>query len=81
MPWSVNDNEPELILKEILGFGVKCEKLELDFSSNNAIKKLFNTVKSKLGNPSILVNNATYSTETTIESLTESDLINIIQSI
>jgi hypothetical protein len=26
MPWSVNENEPEEILKEIIDFGVRCEK-------------------------------------------------------
>ena len=74
MPWSVNEDEPELIQKEILEQGVKCEKLELDLSSEKAYQQLFTAVESKLGNPLILVNNATYSTETTINSLTESEL-------
>lgn len=74
MPWGVNENEPELILKELLEFGVRCEKLELDLSKKKTYKELFDTVKSKLGNPSILVNNATYSTQTSINSLTESEL-------
>ena len=74
MPWGVNENEPELIKKEILALGVKCEKLELDLSNKKGYKELFSSVKSKLGNPLILVNNATYSTETTIDNLTESEL-------
>ena len=74
MPWKVDISEPELIQKEIRGFGVKCEKLELDLSNENAIETLFNEVKTKLGNPSVLVNNATYSTETTIENLTDKEL-------
>jgi len=74
MPWKVDPNEPELIQNEIRNLGVKCEKLELDLSSKNAIDILFNEVKKKLGNPSILVNNATYSTETTIENLTDKEL-------
>lgn len=74
MPWKIGENEPETILKEILDLGVKCEKLELDLSSEKAYEKLFSSVKSKLGNPVILVNNATYSTETTIDNLTESEL-------
>ncbi len=74
MPWKVDDNEPELIQQEIIDFGVKCEKLELDLSSENAIGILFNEVKNKLGNPLVLVNNATYSTQTTIDNLTAKEL-------
>ncbi|MEM8528830.1 MAG: SDR family oxidoreductase [Bacteroidota bacterium] len=74
MPWDVAENEPELIKEEILSFGVKCEKLELDLSNKNSFETLFNTVKSKLGSPMVLVNNATYSTETTIDSLTDLEL-------
>ncbi|MCH2234771.1 MAG: SDR family oxidoreductase [Crocinitomicaceae bacterium] len=74
MPWNVNEDEPEIILKEILDTGVRCEKLELDLSSEKAYEKLFSAVKNKLGSPLVLVNNATYSTETTINNLTESEL-------
>lgn len=74
MPWNVQDNEPDLILKEILDLGVSCEKLELDLSSKNAIETLLNEVKDKLGHPLVLVNNATYSTQTTIDNLTASEL-------
>lgn len=74
MPWNVNEDEPDVILKEVLSFGVRCEKMELDLSSEKAFEILFNHVKRKLGHPLVLVNNATYSTETTIDSLTESEL-------
>jgi 3-oxoacyl-[acyl-carrier protein] reductase len=74
MPWKVNGNEPELIQQEIREFGVKCEKLELDLSSENAIEILFRDVKNKLGCPLVLVNNATYSTQTTIDNLTAKEL-------
>ena len=74
MPWGVDADEPETILKEILAFSVRCEKIELDLSSKNAVEILFNAVKNKLGDPLILVNNATYSTGTTINNLTESEL-------
>ena len=68
MPWKVNKNEPELIQQEVRKLGVKCEKLELNLSKENAIETLFNRVKNKLGNPLILINNATYSTETSINT-------------
>jgi len=76
MPWEVNKNEPELIQQEIINLGVKCEKLELDLSSENAIEILFSKVKNKLGSPLVLVNNATYSTETKIDNLTANELDN-----
>jgi 3-oxoacyl-[acyl-carrier protein] reductase len=74
MPWKVSNNEPELIQKEIRGFGVKCEKLELDLSNENAIRILLSEVKNQLGSPLVLVNNATYSTQTTINNLTAEKL-------
>lgn len=76
MPWSVLDDEPEAIQKEVQDIGVRCEKLELDLSTAKAHETLLSTVNSKLGNPSILINNATYSTETTIDNLTEEEMDN-----
>lgn len=74
MPWSVNNEEPERIQQEILAFGGRCEKMELDLSNEQAHETLLDTVKATLGNPVVLVNNATYSTETTIDTLTEAEL-------
>lgn len=74
MPWGAGEEEPEAILQEILKLGVRCEKIELDLSAKQAKEILFDAVKSTLGSPTVLVNNATYSTETTIDSLTESEL-------
>lgn len=74
MSWKVNENEPNLIQQEIISFGVKCEKLELDLSIENAIQEIFDSVKDKMGRPLILINNATYSTQTNIDSLTAKEL-------
>lgn len=74
MPWSVGEEEPEAIQTEILKLGARCEKIELDLSDTQAREILFDTVKRTLGSPLVLINNATYSTETTIDSLTESEL-------
>ena len=76
MPWGVENNEPQLIEEEIKSLGVRCKKLELDLTKKGAIEELFNTVEQKLGHPSILINNATYSTETTIENITAQELDN-----
>jgi 3-oxoacyl-[acyl-carrier protein] reductase len=76
MPWGVKDNEPDLIQEEIKSIGVKCEKIELDLSNVESINILFNQVEKHLGNPSILVNNAAYSTQTDINNLTSIELDN-----
>ena len=74
MPWGVDYDEPELIQKEIKSLGVRCEKIELDLSKIDSVELLFNQVVKLLGNPSILVNNAAYSTHTDIDNLTTDEL-------
>jgi len=74
MPWSILDNEPELIQEEVKSIGVRCEKLELDLMEESSVQILFDEVVSKLGTPSILVNNATYSTQTDIMKITVQEL-------
>ncbi len=76
MPWSVADNEPDLIQAEIRSLGVRCEKLELDFLAQNSVAILFEAVQKVLGLPTILVNNATYSTATNITNITGEELDN-----
>jgi len=43
MPWSVDNKEPDLIQKEILSLGVRCEKLEIDLVDERSTDILFNT--------------------------------------
>lgn len=74
MPWKVTENEPDLIQQEIISFGVQCEKLEVDLSTKNAIEKICSVVLDKMGKPLVLINNATHSTRTTIDSLTAKEL-------
>jgi 3-oxoacyl-[acyl-carrier protein] reductase len=74
MPWSAENNEPDLIQQEICNLGVNCEKIELDLAQPDAIDTLFNTVIAQMGPPSILVNNATYSTQTSIQTITGPEL-------
>ena len=74
-PWNVEtSNDPELIEDEITKLGVRCNKIELDLSNTLSIKKLLDEVENKLGNPSILVNNATYSTSTNIDNFSVKEL-------
>jgi 3-oxoacyl-[acyl-carrier protein] reductase len=74
MPWKVNSEEPDTIQAEIKSLGVQCEKMELDLSKMDAIDKLFVEVETKMGNASILINNATYSTQTSVENVTANEL-------
>jgi 3-oxoacyl-[acyl-carrier protein] reductase len=74
MPWGVDDNEPDLIQEEIESFGVRCAKIELDLSKIESVGLLFNQVEKLLGIPSILINNAAYSTHTDIDNLTSDEL-------
>lgn len=76
MPWGVQEDEPALIQKEIKACGVRCERLELDLTHENSIELLFKTVEEKLGSVSILINNATYSTTTSIENINAQELDN-----
>lgn len=74
MPWDVKANEQEEIRSEVLATGVRCEKIEVDFFAEDAAAQIFNFAESKLGKPTILVNNATYSTDCTITDLSSNVL-------
>jgi len=74
MPWNIADNEPDFVQAEIRELGVRCEKIELNFLEENTIEKLLNEVELKLGFPTILVNNAAYSTQTNIDNITAEEL-------
>ncbi|GAB3220711.1 SDR family oxidoreductase [Spirosoma arcticum] len=74
MPWKVGAEEPNLIQNEVIKYGVKCEKLELDLSNVNSVELLFNEVENRLGPASVLINNATYSTQTNITNFSAYEL-------
>lgn len=74
MPWEVGEDEPDQIQEEIRSLGVRCEKIELDLSLQSSISKLFDAANKRIGKPVILINNATYSTQTDIENFSTSEL-------
>jgi 3-oxoacyl-[acyl-carrier protein] reductase len=74
MPWNVKDNEPDIIQEQITNLGVNCHKMELDLMNEASIGLLFLEVNKKMGIPSILINNATYSTQTDIFNITSQEL-------
>ncbi len=74
MPWKTKENEPDIIQKEIRKIGVRCEKFALDLSKETAVQVLFDAVENKLGSPTILINNATYSAQTSISNITAQEI-------
>jgi 3-oxoacyl-[acyl-carrier protein] reductase len=74
MPWKVGSDEPNQMQNEIIKLGVKCEKLELNLALKNSAELLFNEVQDKLGQASVLVNNATYSTQIDIDNFSATEL-------
>jgi 3-oxoacyl-[acyl-carrier protein] reductase len=67
-------HEPEMLLKELRGFGVRTDGLEIDLSAPDAPRRLFDHVEASFGSVNILVNNATYSMRDGIEQLTAEQL-------
>ena len=70
MPWGSTTQDQEQIFKEISNLKVACSYKEVDLSQADNMSTLFDIVEKELGTPSILINNATYSTEATLSSCT-----------
>ena len=67
--WGADENGPASLQSELQGMGVRCESLEIDLSRVDAPKRILDEVEMRLGSPSILVNNAAYSTRDGYEIL------------
>ena len=62
MPWGADEDGPESLLQELRVMGVRAGRLEIDLSRPDSPDELLDAVTEHLGPPSILVNNAAYST-------------------
>jgi len=60
--WNAEEEWPDKFKKEILEFGVRCERLYIDLSDRNAAFTILDSISNTLGFPTILVNNAAHST-------------------
>lgn len=69
MPWGGDEAGPAALQKELLELGVRAEQLEVDLSDPESPSHLLDAVTDRLGPPSILVNNAAYSTHDGFEAL------------
>ncbi len=57
-----NDDDPQILLDNLRGLGVRAAGLEVDQSDPTAPARIFEEVESCLGPVSVLINNAAYST-------------------
>lgn len=70
MVWGSQPTEAEELIQELRDLGGRADGMELDLSDPTAAKQLIDQVESRLGTPTILVNNATFSLNDGIENLT-----------
>lgn len=63
MRWGVGNDEPIELREEIIATGVRCEIFTVDLSLPDTPRELLSDVTRSFGKPTILVNNAAYSTE------------------
>ncbi len=69
LPQGIDEDGPARLLHELQELGVRCEHMEIDLSAIDAPQRIMDEVEMKLGLPSILVNNAAYSTRDGFEVL------------
>jgi 3-oxoacyl-[acyl-carrier protein] reductase len=74
MPWGVEEAEPDAILDALRATGVQAHGVEIDLGQPEGPRTLFSLARQRFGRVDILVNNAAYSTETTVEGMTAEDL-------
>ncbi len=67
--WNADVEWPEVLRQEIKNMGVRCAYLEIDLSAATAAAELYSEVMKQLGQPTILINNAAYSTNNDYLSL------------
>lgn len=69
LAWGADEEGPARLQSELQGLGIRCESLEIDLSKIDAPKRILDEVEMRLGSPSILINNAAYSTRDGYEAL------------
>jgi 3-oxoacyl-[acyl-carrier protein] reductase len=69
MPWGRDEEHLDRFVDELRDLGVRVQTLEVDLSSAGAATLLLDVAEETLGPPSILVNNATYSTRDDYRSI------------
>lgn len=67
--WNADVQWPDMLRQEMMGMGVRCACLEIDLAASTAASELYAEVLNQLGQPTILINNAAYSTNNDYVSL------------
>jgi 3-oxoacyl-[acyl-carrier protein] reductase len=70
----VAQNEPSLIRAELEGLGARVADLSVDMSTIDSSDTILTTCRERLGAPSVLINNAAYSTTQPWDQLTVDDI-------
>ncbi len=68
-PCGWDEDGPTILQEELRALGIRCENMEIDLSKAEAPMHILDAVEARLGQPSILVNNAAYSTRDGYEAL------------
>ena len=74
MPWSIDLEEPMKLKEELMRSGVRVSSMELDLTQPSASEQLLSSVTEQLGDPDVLINNATYSTNNDFSDITAEEL-------
>lgn len=74
MPWGSQADEAQSILADARLLGVRAAGMEADLSDPTVPARIFDAAEKTFGPVSILVNNATHSEQTPIETLSAADL-------
>lgn len=72
--WEASNDWPEIFQQELQSFGIQYGHLSADLSKSTVHTAVFDAIETQLGHPSILVNNAAYSTRDGYSCLTAEEL-------
>ena len=72
--YQASASEPELLAEELRGLGARVSPIEIDLSAASAATVVMDLVERELGPVSILVNNAAYSVNDDVETITAESL-------
>ena len=73
-PLGVDPEGPTELQRELQGFGVRAEELAIDLADPAAPERVLDAVETRLGSPSILVNNAAHSMRDDYQTLDAASL-------
>jgi 3-oxoacyl-[acyl-carrier protein] reductase len=74
MTWGADEDGPQTLAAELGELGVRCAHMEADLSLPDTPKRILDKATAQLGEVSILVNNAVYSTMDSYETLNAASL-------